>query len=310
LDVDRAPQLKAIVMRHLSIRNSKIVNLNKSSFVVALSVSLLACGHQANVQTASRNATQHSRESKIQTPPTPSPVISRTPEHEVSFGKGLKIVPRTVELRNESRRYQIDIVYPQIEGSKSRGILNLNRRIKGLVTKQYQWPLIPPTKEDLRHYEKWPGVFNSVDLDYDVVLATDELLSIYFEVYSYGIGAAHSVQQSFTVNFDLSSETPIQLAGLFKPDAKHLQFISDYCVRELSKEHQYAMSDPVFKDELAPKLKNYESWNITKEGLRFNFDACKIDGCAAGKVEVKIASDALKEKMKPKSAMNSIGRSA
>jgi len=226
----------------------------------------------------------------------------------VAFGKGLKIAPRNIALKNENRRYQVDVVYPQIEGSKSRGVLRLNRRIKELVTKQYQWPLIPPTKEDLRLYEKWPGVFNSVSLDYEVVLATGDLLSIYFDVYSYGIGAAHSVQQSFTVNFDLSSETPLQLTGLFKPNSKYLQFISDYCFRELSKDHQYAVSDPMFKDELAPKLKNYESWNITKEGLRFNFDACRIDGCAAGKDEVKITFDALKEKLKPKSPIESIGR--
>jgi hypothetical protein len=309
LNGDRAPQLKASVMRHLFIRNNKIVNLNKSSFVVALSVSLLACGHQANVQTTSRNAAQQSSESKLQKPPSPSPIITPTPEQEVTFGKGLKVVPRTVQLKNESRRYQIDIVYPKIDGSKSRGIVNLNRRIKDLITKQYQWPLIPPTKEDLRHYEKWPGVFNSVDLDYEIVLATDELLSIYFDVYSYGIGAAHSVQQSFTVNFDLESEEFITLAGLFRPGAGHLQFISDYCLRELSKDHQYAMSDPSFKDVVAPKLKNYESWNLTEKGLRFNFDACRIDGCAAGKAEVNIAFDALKEKLKPH-PMNSIGRSA
>ena len=289
------------VMRHQFIRSNKTVSLIKLSFVVALSISLQACGqHQANVQTVSRNAAQQSSESKTQNPQNPSPIITPTPEKEVTFGKGLKIVPQTVELKNESRRYQIDIVYPQIYGSKSRGILKLNRRMNDLVTKQYEWSLFPPTKEDLRHYKKWPGVLNWVDLDYEVVLATNELLSIYFEVYSYGIGAAHSVQQSFTVNFDLSSEEPIQLAGLFKPNAKHLQFISDYCIRELSKDHQYAMSEPIFKDELAPKLKNYKSWNLAKEGLRFNFDACKIDACAAGRVEVKIAFDALKEKLKPK----------
>ena len=298
-------------MRHLFIRNTKIMILNKFSFAVGLSLSLLLCSqHQANVQSVSPKTVPQSSESKIRTSPTPSPVTTPTPVQEVTFGKGLKIVPRTVELKNEGHRYEINVVYPQIEGSKRSGILQLNRRIKGLVTKQYQWPLIPPTKEDLRHYEEWPGVFNSVDLDYDVVLATDELLSIYFEVYSYGIGAAHSVQHSFTVNFDLGSEKPIDLAGLFRPHSKHLQFISDYCLRELSKDHQYALSDLGFKAELSPKVKNYESWNITQEGLRFNFDACKIDGCAAGKAEVKIAFDALKEKLKPKSPMNSIGRSA
>ncbi|HAF12501.1 MAG TPA: hypothetical protein DCK93_18360 [Blastocatellia bacterium] len=225
-------------MRHLFIRNNNIMNLDKSSFVLVLSLSLLGCGeHHANVQTVSRDAVQQSSESKIQNPQTPSPNITPTPELEVTFGKGLKIVPKTVGLENQRRRYKIYVVYPHIEGSKSVGILKLNRRIKDLVTKQYQWPLIPPTKEDLRHYEKWPGVFDSVDLNYDVVLATDQLLSIYFEVYSYGIGAAHSVQQSFTGNFDVRSEKPITLAGLFKPQAKHFNFISSYCLGELSKDH-------------------------------------------------------------------------
>ena len=296
------------VMSHLIIRHNKTMSLNKSSFVLVLSLSLLGCGeHQANVTTL--NTVPQSSESKIQNSQTPSPVTTPTPVQEVTFGKGLKIVPRTVELKNESRRYEINVVYPQIEGSKRPGIRKLNRQIRELVTERYQWPLFP-SREDLRYYEKWPGFFNTVNLDYDVVLATNDLLSIYFEVYSYGLGAAHSVQQSFTVNFDLSSEKPIHLAGLFRPHAKHLQFISDYCINELSKDHQYALSDLGFKDELSPKPKNYESWNITKEGLRFNFDACKIDGCAAGKLEVRIAFDALKEKLKAKSPMNSIGRSA
>ena len=273
----------------------------KSSFVIAFSLSLLACGgHQTNVQLVSQNAVQQPRESQTPSPQIPSPVITPSPEQEITLAKGLRIVPKTIELENQRRRYKISVVYPHIEGSKSAGILKLNRRIKDLVTKQYQWPLIPPTKEELRHYEKWPGVFNSVDLDYEVVLATAELLSIYFDVYSYGIGAAHSVQQSFTVNFDLESEKLITLTGLFRPRAGHLQFISDYCIRELSRDHQFAMSDPTFTDELAPKLKNYESWNLTKEGLRFNFDACRIDGCAAGKAEVNIAFEALREKLLPK----------
>ena len=295
-------------MRHLFKRSNKIVNLYKPLIVLALSLLLVACGRdQANVLAVSQNAVQ--QPGRIQSPETPLAVITPTPEQEVSLGEELKIVPVSIAKKNESRRYQIDVVYPQIEGSKNPGILRLNRRIKDLVAKQYQW-LIQPTKEDRRHYEKWPGVFNSVDLHYEVVLATDHLLSIYFEEYSYGIGAAHSVQQSFTVNFDLSSAKPVQLAALFRPNAKHLQFISDYCIRELSRDDQYAMADPLLKEELAPKLKNYESWNITKKGIRFNFDACKIDGCAAGKKEVEIEFSALKEKLNPNSAVSSLVQSA
>ena len=286
------------------------MDLLKPSCTIVVALSFIACGgNRASVQLSSVNSAEQSKGSKTEIAGTPSAVITPTPELEVSFGKGLRIVPKRVDLQNESRRYRIDVVYPQIEGSKSRGIFQLNRQIKDLVSKQYQWTLIPPTRADHRHYEKWPGVFNSVDLDYQVVLATDHLVSLYFEVYSYGIGAAHSVQQSFTMNIDLAVEKQINLARLFRPDAKYLEFISAYCIREMSKDHQ-SVSDPIFKDELAPKLKNYESWNITKEGLRFNFDACKIDGCAAGKEEVLIEFPALKEKMNPKSSVSSVATRA
>src|SRR5688572_14084668 len=102
-------------MRHLFIRDNKIVNLNKSSFVVVLSLSLLACGQpQDNVQTGARNATQQPSESKTQIPQNPSPVITPTPQLEVTLGDGLRIVPISVNLENQSRRYEIDVVYPQV----------------------------------------------------------------------------------------------------------------------------------------------------------------------------------------------------
>lgn len=174
--------------------------------------------------------------------------------------------------------------------------MKLNRRVKDLVTKQYEWPLIPPTKEDLRHYKKWPGVFNSVDLDYEVVLATDEFLSIYFQTFSYGTGAAHSVQHSFTVNYDLSSGRPLSLADVFNPHSKYLQFVSHYCIDELTKRH----GDSIWKEELAPRMANFESWNLTKEGIRLNFDACSVVGCAGEEQRVEIPFVSLKQWLDPK----------
>jgi hypothetical protein len=233
-----------------------------SSFTLVLPLALLACSrHQANMPAVARNPDRQSNESPNQNSPAPvpSPIMSPTPEVELAFAGGLRIVPKLVKLENERRPYKIDVTYPQIEGTKDTGILKLYHRIEDLVTKHYQWLLIPPTKEDFHHYEKWPSVFNSVDLDYEVVLATDNLLSIYFELYSYGIGAAHSVQQSLTVNYDLKAGKLLKLSDLFRPQATHLEFISRYCMGELSKDHKYAMSNPTFKEELAPKASNYES---------------------------------------------------
>ena len=276
--------------------------IRKSLLTLILLFASLAFGcHQSGLPSVAGNDVRPSKESVTRsTPPqTPLPVTTPTPRVEVRFGKGLRIVPKSVTLENEWSRYRIDIVYPQIEGIKSRQVSNLNRQIKDLVTARYRWPLSPPTQKDLRHYQKWPGVYNSVDLDYEVVLATDELLSLYLNAYHYGIGAAHSVQTSFTVNFDFKSGGLLKLTDLFKADTKSLGFISRYCTDELSKDSPY-----LFKETLTARAKNYESWNITKQGIRLNFDACKVDSCAAGEKRVEISFAAINDLLKSNGPLN------
>ncbi|MGH9959507.1 MAG: hypothetical protein ACREBC_20665, partial [Pyrinomonadaceae bacterium] len=131
-----------------------------------------------------KQSTEHTAQNR--TTPAPSPLPVPTLREEITLNNGRRIIPKNVKLENEQWRYKIDVDYPQIEGTKNPAILNLNRQMKDLVTKKYQWSLRPPTKKDVRHYVKWPGVFNSVDMEYDVVLATDEVLSIYLMAYHYG----------------------------------------------------------------------------------------------------------------------------
>ncbi|HEY9404090.1 MAG TPA: DUF3298 domain-containing protein [Pyrinomonadaceae bacterium] len=268
--------------------------------LIILALLSVACsGHQSDTVAIARNDVKQSNEAKNQNEnvPTPSPAITPTPELNVAFGKGLRIVPKDIKLENQRLRYKIDVTYPQIEGTKNPEILNLNHRMRLLVSEQYRWPL-NPSKEDLLYYQKHPDIFNTIDSTYEVPLATDDLLSIYIEGYSYGIGAAHSVQYSFTVNYDLSSGKLLKLADIFKPTVNHLQFISQYCLNELTKRHG---GESIWKEALTPKEKNYESWNITNEGITINFDACKVDGCAGGEQEVKIPFATLKDMLNPNS---------
>jgi hypothetical protein len=125
--------------------------------------------------------------------------------------------------------------------------------------------------------------FHLVDLDYEIRLATNSLLSIYFVGYSYGIGAAHSVQYSFIVNYDHVLRKQLKLSDLFKPHSKYLSFISNYCIDELSKRSEF-----MFKEALAPVAENFERWNITRDGIRFNFEACKVFSCAGGEPNVRL----------------------
>jgi len=265
--------------------------------VLLVALFLAACARPQTVgRTAINQATPAASPTSIPTP-QPSPV----PNEEMSFANGLRLVPKTITLENERRRYKINVTFPQVEGSKDPAFSTLNRHIRSLAAKQYASLLIRPTRDDLRLYEKWPDVYNSVDLDYYVVSATDIFLSLYVDVYYYGIGAAHSVQQSFTINFDMTTKALLSLESLFRPGTRPLQFISKYCMVELSPDHP-SMNDPGFRAEVAPVRKNFASWNIVPQGIRINFDACKIDGCAAGTTAVVISFAELKPLLRPQFA--------
>jgi hypothetical protein len=246
----------------------------------------VSCGSRGTVtdnDTKSASAADNRRAQSARPPATP------TPEGEVDLGNGLKIVPKEIALENDRLRYKIGLTYPQIEDSKDARISRLNREIKRLVS-QYSW-MLNPTAKDLGYYQEMhPEAFNTFDSDYEVVLASKRIVSIYIEIYSYGIGAAHAVQQSITVNYDLGSGRLLRLGDILKDDLKYLQFVSRYCIEDLRKRFGNAL----FEEELTPRTKNYQSWNITKEAIRINFDACKVHGCMSGKQAVLIPFDQTK----------------
>ena len=221
--------------------------------------------------------------------PSPAPAVTPRPsDSEFVFAEGrLRITPEDIHLKSERLLYEIDVRYPQITGSSDRHIKKLNQRLRQLAVDHYQWTLTP-SKADLRHArEVFPGVFNSVDLDYEIVFAADSLVSIYLEFFDYGIGAGHSVQTSYVINYDLKSHRELKLSDRFKPNSKYLEFIARYCTDALSP-----------YEPLAPKAETFTSWNITNYGIRFNFDACKIAGCADGAQKVTISYAALRPFLK------------
>ena len=239
-------------------------------------------------------------------PISPSPAPSPTPHvnrEELALASGLRIVRREINLKNDKRRYKISVAYPEIEGHSNKWSSVLNREIKRLVTKTYQWLLQRPTKDELLQHSKWPGVFNSVDMEYDVVEANDRVLSIYFMGYHYGIGAAHSVHESFTVNYDPQTHQILTFTSLFKSKSQVLKLISKKCLEELTKSVPYLSEDSSFADRLKPKTKNFESWNLTARGLRMNFDACEVAACAEGDLEVEIPFEQLSEISRPGSLL-------
>lgn len=222
--------------------------------------------------------------------PTLEAEATPSPEPEIVFGGGrLKLAPDEVHLSSDRLHYQINVRYPQVDGSDDPHIRRLNQRINELMTKQYEWPIYIVDEELRKALRTHPEVYDQVDIDYDVTSATDSILSIYFLEYSYGIGAAHSVQGSLVVNYDLVAKKELKLSDLFKPGSGYLEFLSRYCKEEFKQQGQFLLPEA-----LAPARGTFASWNVTPNGIRFNFDACALSGCADGEREVEIRYSDLK----------------
>ncbi len=250
---------------------------------ITFTCGLTAASLWSGTKVKPRNNQNHAASSGPVASVPPPPV---EPHRDIVFGdERLRIATHEIRLKSELLRYEIHVSYPEIVGSNDRHIEKLNQHLRELAIDQYQWPM-NPSKADLRYYkETRPGDFNTIDFDYEIRLATDSLLSIYFIGYSYGIGAGHSVQYSLTLNYDLTLRRELGLSDIFNPKSKHLEFISRYCTKELLKPR--GLGD-LFNEPISPRAESFQSWNITGNGLKFNFDECTIAACAWGKRSVEI----------------------
>ena len=220
--------------------------------------------------------------------PPPANEITEPSNSEIFLAGGpARIVADELRLKNQRLRYEVEMRYPQIIDSSDPHLKSLNERIRRFAVERYQWALNPSRKDLLRYKQTFPEAFNSVELDYEIEVANDSFLSIYFNSFNYGIGAAHSVQTSYTINYDLKLHRELKLADLFNPNSRYLEFIALYCMHELK---------PM--EPITPNATTFASWNITEAGIRFNFDACTLKGCADGAQKVTIPFSALQPFLK------------
>jgi hypothetical protein len=145
---------------------------------------------------------------------------------------------------------------------------------------------------------------SDIYMGYDVLLATNDLISVEFDISNYEAGAAHPSNYSTVLNYDLKAGKALKLADLFKPGSDYLNRISRYAVADLKKQ---AGSDEYDSEWLekgaAPEADNYKSWNISKKGIAVTFDPYQVASYAEGPKHVVVPYSELKEVIRPDGAL-------
>ncbi|MFC1514934.1 DUF3298 domain-containing protein [Candidatus Omnitrophota bacterium] len=126
-------------------------------------------------------------------------------------------------------------------------------------------------------------------IEFEVVYLDTDRISIYFDKYSYGIGAAHGLTHLYGFNYDLKNLKTIKLEDIFEPEADYLKQISDYCFADLDKR----LDPPWFSEGVVPDTENFKDFAISKDSLIIYFSDYQVACYAAGTQKVEIPFQSL-----------------
>ena len=221
-------------------------------------------------------------------------------EEPITFTGDVDLVAKQIKESNKKLMYEIDARYPQLTGGSNPNFEKFNSVVRAPVLKEvagFKKAMAPEEGEEPRPEG---SMGSDLNVSYDVALAQDDLISVGYSIGSYYQGAAHPNTVSDAVNYDLKNGKPLKLADLFKPGAKYLQEIANYCIADLKKQgKEKGLLDEEIQNGAAANAKNYRSWTITKKGLGISFDAYQVGPYAAGPQYVLVPYSALKDLINP-----------
>jgi hypothetical protein len=230
-------------------------------------------------------------------------------EEPIAFTGDVDLAAKQIKESNKKLNYEIDAHYPQITGGSNPNFEKFNSVVRASVTKK-----VAGFRKDLEPKEgdeppPEGSMGSNLGVSYQVMLAQDDLISVEFDIENYYQGAAHPNTFTEVVNYDLKNGKQLKLADLFKPGAKYLQAIANYCIADLKKQAKdKSLQDDEIQNGAAPNAKNYQSWTIMKKGLGINFDAYQVGPYAAGPQYVLVPYSAVKDLINPEGPVGQFAR--
>jgi hypothetical protein len=237
-------------------------------------------------------------------------------EEPMQFTGGAEIIAKQVKESNKKLNYKIDVQYPEVTGALDNRFAKFNQEAKNLVMKQvvaFRKERADAAKEAAQTPE--PPALSDLTSDlsggYTIAMASDDLISIEYDIGGYEAGAAHGNSSSQVLNYDVKAGKVLKLADLFKPGAKYVQPISAYCLTDLkkqSKKNGDSLPDDMMKRGAGTDARNFISWTIGRKGLDFTFDAYQVGPYAAGPQSVLVPYSVLKDLINPDGPVGSFAK--
>lgn len=224
----------------------------------------------------------------------------------IRFSRGGRFVKRRIGRgRRTPRGFAIEAEYPQIIGSRAASVRSFNERVRAFVVRE-----LDTVTASLRERRREMGLNQSPneyhEVGYNVMYASDDLISIVFGVEGYAERAAHPYHYPLVFNYDLNHNRVMQLADLFLPGNNYLQTISRYSIADLERqwreEGEERTPDEMLTEGTRPTTENYRNWAVNRTHLVVMFPEYQVAPYVAGPQRVDIPYDALRDVLNPRRA--------
>jgi hypothetical protein len=208
------------------------------------------------------------------------------------IGRSGTLRTQQFEAVSHKLKYSIKGEYPFLNASPYQQAIRFNREIRRKIAKQYGYAMSPDSKEFREHVRVFPkeDPLETAEFSYEILFANQELLSIRFHDITYSYGAAHPLEDYFSLNFDLKRGTVLQLASFFKSNTRYRRRLVQLCKKGLDDQGVFT-----YPDAVSAELRRHTEWNITRDGLVINFDRCAVASCGNGERSVTIQYDQLRD---------------
>ena len=189
-------------------------------------------------------------------------------EQNIAMTGGLQIVPKLIT----NRKRGISVSYPQIAGS---GVLSpaaqkFNRRILALTQKTIETDFQPIDEK------------GSFDTNYNVLLGTNDLISVEMVEY-YDGGGAHPNDRWWSLTYDLAANKELNFEDLFKPGSDYNTAIAKYVTDDIERRAAEMEKDNARRENREPQkrdapivtmdeLGELSGWAMTPKGVNVYFD--------------------------------------
>jgi hypothetical protein len=151
---------------------------------------------------------------------------------------------------------------------------------------------------------------DQMQIDHEVVMFTEDMLSLRLETYQYNVGAAHGNDWTVALNFRLRPSLRLEPAFLFRPHQNYAERLSEICVPRLKKQqrekwagwggaHPGTEQDDWIGRGASPDAANFKTLLLQRGAVRVVFDNYQVASFSEGRYEIVIERGVLADQLDP-----------